>query len=76
MNMSITEILDELPKLKLGDRWAVWRRLSELEVDDEITPTPEMLAAIDEGLRSADTEPRYTVDEIHQKIEQCARRSK
>ena len=74
--MSVAEILEELPKLKLGDRWAVWQRLSELENDDEITPTPEMLVVIDEGLHSAETEPLYTVDEIHKKIEQWARRSK
>ena len=74
--MSVSEIIEELPKLKLGDRWAVWQRLSELESDDEITPTPEMLAAIDEGLHSADTEPLYTVDEIQKKIGQWAHRSR
>lgn len=74
--MSVTEILEELPKLKLGDRWAVWQRLSELENNDEIAPTPEMLAAIDEGLHSPETEPLFTVDAIHKKIEQWAHRSK
>jgi len=34
--MSTTEILEELPKLKLADRWAILQRLSELETKEEI----------------------------------------
>lgn len=30
--------------------------------------TPEMLAAIDEGIRSLETEPTHTVDEVRQNI--------
>jgi hypothetical protein len=74
--MSITEILDEIPKLNANDRWAIWRRLTDLETHEEFTPTDEMLAAIDEGLQSANNAPRFTIEEIQNKIEQCIRESK
>jgi hypothetical protein len=65
--MSTTEILEELPKLKVEDRWAILQRLSELETKEEIDPSPEMAAAIEAGLRSAENEPCYTVDEARDK---------
>jgi len=43
--MSITEILDELPKLKLEERDVILHRIEEL---DELA-SPAMLAAIDEA---------------------------
>ena len=49
--MSVTKILEELPKLKSEERHTLFVRLNELEVAD-IEETPEMLAAIDEGIRS------------------------
>ena len=73
--MSMTEILEELPKLNLEDRWALLQRLSELETKEEISPSPEMGAAIEEGLRSAENEPCYTVEEIRDKATQWAQRS-
>ena len=73
--MSTTEILEELPKLKLADRWAILQRLSELETKEEIQPSPEMTAAIELGLRSAESEPCYTVEEVRDKATQWARRS-
>lgn len=73
--MSTTEILDELPKLKLADRWAILQRLSELETKEEIEPSPEMAAVIEAGLRSANNEPCYTVEEIRNKARQWAQRS-
>ena len=73
--MSMTEILDELPKFKLADRWAILQRLSELETEEEIDPSPEMAAAIKARLRSAENEPCYTVEEVRDKAKQWARRS-
>jgi len=43
------------------------QRLSELETKEEIEPSPEMAAAIEAGLRSAETEPCYTVEEVRDK---------
>jgi hypothetical protein len=73
--MSTSEILEELPKLDLAGRWAILQRLSELETNEEITPSPELAAAIEAGLRSAESEPIYTVDEVREKAKQWARRS-
>jgi predicted transcriptional regulator len=73
--MSTREILAELPKLNLEDRWAIWQRLSELETEEEITPSPELAAAIEAGLRSAENARLYTVDEVREKIRQWPQRS-
>jgi hypothetical protein len=73
--MSTTEILEELPKLKLADRWAILQRLSELETKEEVDPSPELAAAIQVGLRSAETEPCCTVEEVRDKARKWARRS-
>jgi hypothetical protein len=73
--VSTAEILKELPKLPIEDRWAIWQRLSELGTEEEIIPSAEMVEAIEAGLRSAETEPSYTVAEIRDKIRQWAQRS-
>lgn len=44
--MSVTEILEELPKLKSESRHVLFVRLNELEAAD-LEETPEMLATID-----------------------------
>ena len=49
--MSGTEILEELPKLKSEGRHTLFVRLNELEAAD-IEETPEMVEAIDAGIRS------------------------
>ena len=46
--MSMTEILDELPKLSIEERQLLFQKLNELE-SGTIEATPEMLAAIDEA---------------------------
>ena len=44
----------------------------EIEEEREIGETPELFAAIDEGMRSLETEPTYTLDEVRGKIAQRA----
>ena len=44
----------------------------KVEEDQEIEETPELLAAVDEGMRSLETEPTYTLDEVRGKIAQRA----
>jgi hypothetical protein len=44
----------------------------EFEEEREIGETPELFAAIDEGMRSLETEPTYTLDEVRGKIAQRA----
>jgi predicted transcriptional regulator len=65
--MSITEILEELPKLSGEELDVVRRKLDELHgsVDEE---TPELLAAIDEGIRSADEEPLIPIEEVMREV--------
>ena len=46
--MSMTEILEELPRLGRVEREKVWQRLEEIELG-KVEETPEMLAAIDVG---------------------------
>jgi hypothetical protein len=50
-------------------------RILELEEAQEIEETPELLAAIDEGQRSLETEPTYTLDDARLKIAQWASKS-
>ena len=73
--MSTAEILDQLPKLKAADRLAILQRLSELDLGDEIEPSPEMAAAIRSGLRSAETEPTYSIAEVRAMVKSWVRKS-
>ncbi len=50
--MSMSEILDDLPRLNDVERRAILHRLSELDPGIALDETPEMLAAIDAGIRS------------------------
>ena len=46
--MSMSEILEELPRLGRLERARVWQRLEEIEMES-VEETPEMLEAIDAG---------------------------
>ncbi|MEM1158895.1 MAG: hypothetical protein AAGH72_11640 [Verrucomicrobiota bacterium] len=66
--MSIAEILDELPKLDVEERHTLMDRLNELEAAT-IEETPELLAAIDEGIRSAEEEGCIPLETVRQEFE-------
>ena len=72
--MSMTEILQELPRLARADREKVWQRLEELELE-ESRETPEMLAAIDAGRRSMREVPGTSVEEARKLIAQWLTKS-
>ena len=72
--MSMTEILDELPKLARAEREKVWQRLEELELA-EIEETPGMLAAIDAGRRSIRDGKNHTVEQARDLIAQWTTQS-
>ena len=64
--MSIKEILEELPKLTEEEKRQLWNVL-----DHELTPedeeSPEVLAAIDEGIRSLESGERtYAIEEVRE----------
>ena len=66
--MSMTEILDELPRLNDGERRAILHRLAELDPGIVLDETPEMLAAIDAGIRSMERGPGVPLAEARQPI--------
>ena len=66
-SMSVTEILEELPRLKSEERHTLFMRLNELEAA-EIEETPAMLAAIDEGIRSAENERGHSVEAVRAEL--------
>lgn len=73
--MSAAEILDELPKLSPAELQRIHDRILELEDAQEIQETPELLAAVDEGLRSLEKERTYTLNEARAKIAQWTSKS-
>jgi hypothetical protein len=70
--MSATEILNELPKLAPVELQRMHERILELEEAQEIEEPPELLAAVDEGMRSLENETTYTPDEVGARIAQWA----
>jgi hypothetical protein len=69
--MSMTEILDELPKLSTEERQLLFQRLNELGIG-EIEETPEMLAAIDEA-RAEPSTTDVSAEELRQDVIRWAR---
>jgi hypothetical protein len=70
--VSFTEILEELPKLTQEQRQAIYRQIEELDGGPLFEATDEMLVAIDEGTRSAQTEGFYTTDELRSRVRKWA----
>jgi len=69
--VSMTEILDELPKLSMEERQLLFQRLSELGIG-EIEETPEMLAAIDEA-EASPQEHDLSAEELRRNVVRWAR---
>jgi len=65
--MSVLEILQELPKLSANDQELIRERLEALQIES-LEEAPEILAAIDAGIRSAETEPSWTVEQVRGEI--------
>ena len=67
--MSIKEILEELPKLTQEEKKQLWNALNHEVSHDVEEERPELLAAIDEGIRSLESgEQTYTVEEARQLV--------
>ena len=69
--MSIKEILEELPKLTPEER----RQLRDWLEAEEFAETDEFLAAVDEGIRSWESEQSLSIEEARELIRRCATRS-
>ncbi len=66
--MSVNELLAELETLSPDDLKIIQEKLDQLHANDEVEETPEMLAAIDEGLRSLREEPTITLEELRKEM--------
>jgi hypothetical protein len=73
--MSLAEIIEELPKLTPEERRTIYQQIESLDGEPSFEPTSEMLGAIEEGTRSAQTERMYMADEIKERIRQWANSS-
>ena len=72
--MSVTEILNELPKLSDEERHLLLERLNELEMaklPEGFEETPEMLAAIDEGIRSLEEHGCIPLETVMARLRAC-----
>jgi len=62
---TVAEIEASIAKLPARQKWEIVKWLEESLLSEE---TPAMLAALDEGIRSLETEPTVPVEEVRQKI--------
>ena len=68
-SMSIKEILEELPKLTQEEKKQLWNALNHEVTYDVEEESPEILAAIDEGILSLESgEKTYTIEEARQLV--------
>jgi hypothetical protein len=61
--MSASEILEELPKLTLAELEIIYRRAAELHQGYTVEPSPELLAAIDDGDESFAKQGGVSIDD-------------
>ena len=66
--MSMTDILNELPRLDDIERQTILRRLVALDAGLELEETPEMLAAIDAGIESLEAGRGVPMEEARQRL--------
>jgi hypothetical protein len=69
--MSIQEIIEALPRLSPEER----QELRDWLAADEFPETDELIAAVDEGIRSARTGPSLSIDEAKELVRKCVLRS-
>ena len=75
--MSIKEILEELPKLTLEEKRQLWNVLDHELTSEEDDESPELLAAIDEAIRSVERgEKTYTIEEVRKHIAEVVERAR
>jgi hypothetical protein len=66
--MSVNEILAELDTLSPDELKVVREKLDLLHTSDDFEATPEMLAAIDEGLRSLREEGLIPIEQVREEM--------
>jgi len=65
--MSVIDILAELSKLSATDQSRIRERIDELQMGN-FEESPELLAVIDEGLRSAENDPGYALEAVRNEL--------
>jgi hypothetical protein len=66
--MSMNKILAEIPRLSASEREVLLSRLVEMDAGADVEETPEMLAAIDAGVRSLETGPGVSLEEARRRL--------
>lgn len=62
--MSLSEIIEEMDQMSPDELKIIQDKLNELYSEDSTSETPEMLAAIDEGLRSLRDEGTIPLEDV------------
>jgi hypothetical protein len=65
---TVTEIEAAIEQLSLGEQCEVAAWLNSRLIEE----TPEMLAVIDEGIRSLETEPKVPIEDVRRKLKAWA----
>jgi hypothetical protein len=75
--MSINEILKELPKLTQDEKRQLWNVLDhELSIGQD-EESPEVLAAIERGIRSLEAGERtHTLEEARQRVKEIVAKAR
>ncbi|MBV8377601.1 MAG: hypothetical protein JO279_11430 [Verrucomicrobia bacterium] len=75
--MSIHEILEELPKLTEDEKRQLWNVLDHELGDESEEESPEVLAAIERGIRSLEAGERtHTLDEARERVREIVAKAR
>jgi hypothetical protein len=75
--MSIHEILEELPKLTEDEKRQLWNVLDHELGGEAEEESPEVLAAIERGIRSLESGERtHTLDEARERIREIVAKAR
>jgi len=75
--MSIHEILEELPKLTEDEKRQLWNVLDHELGDESEEESPEVLAAIERGIRCLEAGERtHTLDEARERVREIVAKAR
>jgi hypothetical protein len=75
--MSINEILKELPKLTQDEKRQLWNVLDHELSGEQDEESPEVLAAIERGIRSLEAGERtHTLEEARQRVKEIVAKAR
>ena len=75
--MSFNEILKELPKLTQDEKRQLWNVLDHGLSGEQDEESPEVLAAIERGIRSLEAGERtHTIEEARQRVKEIVAKAR